>query len=140
MEHIARLCDILGPKDIRVVLTGTVKDLSAANSVMNLVKSAKPINACAKTSVNELACLIKKCAVYICADSSPLHIAAAMDTPFVALFGPTDPLRHLPAAKKSLVLKSDVPCSPCYKPKCKSGKCMETITPEEALEAVERLL
>ncbi len=139
-EYIARLCDLLGPKEIRVVLTGTEKDLPVANSVMGLVKSAKPINACAKTTVNELACLIKKCAVYICADSSPLHIAAAMDTPFVALFGPTDPRRHLPMAKKSLVLKKDIPCSPCYKPKCKSGKCMESITPEEVLQAVERFI
>jgi lipopolysaccharide heptosyltransferase II len=139
-EYIARLCDLLGPKEIRVVLTGTEKDLPVAKCVMGLVKSAKPINACAKTTVNELACLIKKCAVYICADSSPLHIAAAMDTPFVALFGPTDYRRHLPMAKKSLVLKKDIPCSPCYKPKCKSGKCMESITPEEVLQAVERFI
>jgi ADP-heptose:LPS heptosyltransferase len=63
-----------------------------------------------------------------------------MDTPFVALFGPTDPRRHLPAAKNSIVLKKDVVCSPCYKPKCKSRKCMRSITAEDALQAAERLL
>jgi len=89
--------------------------------------------------VNQLACLIKKCAVYVSADSSPLHIAAAMSVPFIALFGPTDPKRHLIKADDFVLFKKDLPCSPCYRSKCRNKKCMRLITVDEVLEAVERL-
>jgi lipopolysaccharide heptosyltransferase II len=139
-EHIVKLCELLKHRDIRVVVTGTEKDLPQVNRLMKMLKDIKPINACGKTTVNQLACLIKKCVVYISADSSPLHIAAAMNTPIVALFGPTDYRRHLPAVKNCVVLKKDLPCSPCYKSKCKTKKCMQGISPEEVLGAVEKLL
>lgn len=139
-DYIAKLCDGLGQRDIRVVLTGTENDAAQAVNLSASLKNAKVINACGKTSVNQLACLIKRCAVYISADSSPLHIAAAMKVPIVALFGPTDPRRHLSAAEDFVLIKKDLPCSPCYKPKCKTRKCMALITVEEVLEAVEKLL
>jgi len=138
--HMVKLCEELGPRDLRVVITGTENDLAQANAMMNMVKNAKLINLCGKTTINQLTCLIKRCAVYVSADSSPLHIAAAVGTPFVALFGATDPRRHLPAAKDYAVIKKDLPCSPCYKSKCKTKECMKLITPEEVLEAIVKLL
>jgi ADP-heptose:LPS heptosyltransferase len=125
---------------LRIVITGTEKDLAQTDAIMNRVKNVKLINACAKTTVNQLACLIKKCAVYICADSSPLHIASSVGTSFIALFGPTDPRRHLAPAKDYVLIRKDLTCSPCYKSKCKTKKCMELITPGEVLEAIDKLL
>ena len=139
-EHMARLCEELVRRDLRVVITGTEQDLAYANELMSLAKNVKIINACGRTTFNQLACLIKKCSVFISADSSPLHVAVAMDTPVVALFGPTDPARHMPPAKEYAIIKKDFSCSPCYKPKCKTKKCMEAITPEEVLGAVEKFL
>ncbi len=139
-KNMAKLCEELANRDFRVVLTGIHKDLDKANELLNMVRNSKPINACAKTTINQLACLIKKCSVFISADSSPLHIAAAVDTPIVALFGPTDPARHMPPAKKSVIIKKGLECSPCYKPKCKKNKCMEMIIPEDVLYAVSQLL
>jgi lipopolysaccharide heptosyltransferase II len=140
LSHINKLCEELSRRDIRVVITGLDEDLGLADTLINSVKYAKIINACAKTTVNQLACLIKRCSVYITSDSAPLHIAAAIDTPFIALFGPTDSRRHIPPAKDYIVIKKDLPCSPCYKSKCKTKKCMEQIRPEDVLEAVEKLL
>ncbi len=140
LEKIARLCEELGRRDMRIIFTGTEHDCQCADALANKLKDLKIINACGKTSVNQLACLIKRCAVYISADSSPLHIAAAMGVPFVALFGPTEPRRHIPPAKDYVVIKKDQPCGPCYKSKCQTKKCMESITPEEVLEAVFKLL
>jgi len=140
LSHIVKLCEELGARDMRPVITGTEKDLADAFALIIKVKNTKLINACGKTNVNQLACLIKRCAVYISADSSPLHIAAAVGTPIIALFGPTDPRRHLPPAKDCVVLKKDLTCSPCYKSKCKSKECMELITPEEVLETIDKLL
>ena len=140
LRHIARLCEELSHRDIRVVITGTKKDLENANRLMNMVPDVRLINACGKTTVNQLACLIKKCSVYVSGDSAPLHIAASQNTPFVALFGPTDYRRHLPPAKDYVVIQKDLSCRPCYKSKCRTKKCMELITPQEVLEAINKLL
>jgi len=139
-DNLIRLCEELGRRGVRIVLTGTEKDVANAEYLTRQLKNIKLINACAKTTINQLACLIRRCNVYVSADSSPLHVAAAVDTPFIALFGPTDPRRHLPPVKDFIVIKKDLACSPCYKPKCRDAKCMESITPEEVLEAIEQLL
>ncbi len=104
------------------------------------MKNTKIINACGKTSVNQLASLIKCCSLYISADSSPLHIAVAEGVPVIAFFGPTDPARHMPPGKNQIILKRELECSPCYKPKCRHRKCMNLITVEEVLEAIDKLL
>lgn len=140
LDHLAKLCEELGKEDIRVVITGTNNDGPQAEEVTKMVKAAKVINVCGKTTVNELACLIRRCAVYVSADSSPLHIAAAVDTPFVALFGPTDPRRHLVAGKNYELIKKDLACSPCYRPRCATKKCMDQVTVEEVREAIHRLM
>lgn len=138
--QMVKFCDELGLKNIRVVVTGTEEDVLAANMLVNAVKNAKVINLCGKTTVNQLAALIKRCAVYVSADSSPLHVAAAVNTPIVAFFGPTDPLRHMPPAKDYLIIRKELPCSPCYKAKCKHKKCMNMITAEEVLQGVDKFL
>ena len=140
LGHIAKLCVELGHRDMRSVITGTEKDLKDMEALANMVKDTKLINACAKTTVNQLACLIKRCAVYVSADSAALHIAASQNTPFVALFGPTDYRRHLPPAKDFVVIQKELSCSPCYKSNCKNTKCMDLIRPEEVLEAIDKLL
>lgn len=140
LHHLAKLCGELSHRDLRVVLTGTEKDLAQADILINSLKDIKIINACGKTTINQLACLIKKCAVFISPDSAPLHVAASQRVPFIALFGATDPGRHLPPVKECVVLKKDLACSPCYKSKCKHIKCMELIKPEEVLEAIDKLL
>lgn len=139
LEYIKQLCEELSKRDIRVVITGTDKDLESIENLIKEIKHTKPINACGKTTVSQLICLIKRCNVYVGFDSAPLHIASAVKTPFVALFGPTDFRRHLPPAKDFIVIKKDLACSPCYRPNCKSNKCMKAITPEEVLEAILKL-
>jgi len=139
-ENMSRFCEEAAKRDMRVVITGTEADLDQANLLISLVKNTKLINACGKTTVNQLACLIRRCSVYISADSAPLHIAASVGIPLVGLFGPTDPRRHMPPAKKSVLIKKDLPCGPCYKSNCKTRKCMGSITSEEVIAAVDSLL
>jgi lipopolysaccharide heptosyltransferase II len=140
IENLIELCGELARKDMRIVVTGTEGDLPGALMLLQRLQNTKVINACGRTSVNQLACLIKKCSVYISGDSAPLHVAAGVKVPFVALFGPTDPRRHLPPAEKFVLLRKEVLCGPCYKSSCTDMKCMKQITPAEVLEAVEKLL
>ena len=77
---------------------------------------------------------------FVSVDSAPMHIAAAVGTPLVAIFGPTDPGRHKPPAQKITVIKKDLKCSPCYKPDCKTLICIKGIDINEVAQAVAGFL
>ncbi|MGD9014660.1 MAG: lipopolysaccharide heptosyltransferase II [Candidatus Omnitrophota bacterium] len=139
-EYIAHLCQELSLKDIRMVFTGDTDDLFRAQEILNLLKASKPVVACGKTNINQLVCLIKRCQIFISGDSAPLHIAAAVKTPYIALFGPTDPRSHLASGYKGVVIYKNLACSPCYKSRCREIECMYAIKPQEVLKAVEQQL
>ncbi|PIQ89064.1 MAG: lipopolysaccharide heptosyltransferase II [Candidatus Omnitrophica bacterium CG11_big_fil_rev_8_21_14_0_20_42_13] len=139
VKFIVKLSEMLMNSDMRLILTGTENDLGLAEEIFRQSR-AKPIIACGKTSFNQLVSLIKRCQAYISGDSAPLHIAAGVNTPIVALFGPTDPKKHMPPAKKYIVIRKDPGCAPCYKAKCPDIKCMAQITPEEVFGAVKKVI
>ena len=133
--NLSRLCDDLARRNARVVLTGVKEEHDAAMRIISSAQS-KPINATGKTTLNQLAALIKRCKVFITTDSAPLHIAAAVGVPVVALFGPTDPKRHCPPSENITVIMKGLKCSPCYKPDCKSLRCMEEIGVDEIMARI----
>ena len=94
------------------------------------------VNLAGETSVKFLAALYNKADVVISTDTGPMHIAAAVDTPVVALFGPTAPWRTGPFGEKHTVIRGDLHCSPCLKRQCETKDCMKQITVEQVLEAV----
>ncbi|MFC1806799.1 lipopolysaccharide heptosyltransferase II [Candidatus Omnitrophota bacterium] len=138
-RHLAKLCDLLAQKRVRVVITGNKDDKNEAENIMMLANS-KPLDLTGKTDIMELAAIIKRCAVFVTPDSAPMHIAALMGVPFVALFGATDPKRHLEPSEQYRVIYKDLKCAPCYKTNCDNKKCMEDITPEEVISCVEELI
>ena len=117
-------------------------DERALGEALAPLTSPAPINAIGQTTLMELACLIKRCTVFLAHDSSSLHVAAAVGTPTVALFGPTDPRRHLPPTFIGQVIAKDVFCSPCYSTRCRTitHACMKRISVEEVLNTVLGLL
>ncbi|MDP2942392.1 MAG: glycosyltransferase family 9 protein, partial [Candidatus Omnitrophota bacterium] len=137
-ENFAKVCDALALEEIRTVLVGSAAEAETGIEILKLTKS-KPINLIGKTSLTELAALMKRFKCLITSDSAPMHIAAAMKTPFVALFGPTGPMRHLPPAEKYVVITKDLRCAPCYKPVCSDTRCMREITVAEVLKAVREI-
>lgn len=90
--------------------------------------------------LGQLVALLRRCDLFIGADTGPTYIASALGTPVVALFGPKDPAIYGPREQPSRVVRADVPCSPCTKRKCRDRICMKAITPEAVLEAAEALL
>lgn len=132
----ARLCDELAKKNIRVVLTGGEDDKPIGDEILKLTK-VRPMNAIGRTSITELGALLKHCGVFVTSDSAPMHIAASVGTPLVALFGPTDPNRHLVPSERSVVIQKDISCSPCYLKTCPIGHiCMHRISVGEVLGSV----
>jgi lipopolysaccharide heptosyltransferase I len=122
----------------RVVLTGSAAD---AERCERIAQGAR--NLAGKTSLLELAGLYRQCAVLITNDTGPMHIAAAVGAPVVAIFGPTDPALTGPYGKKHIVLRAGVDCSPCLQDSCRHQppmECMEKVTVEQVLAAAQRFL
>ncbi|MCK4423118.1 MAG: 3-deoxy-D-manno-octulosonic acid transferase, partial [Candidatus Omnitrophica bacterium] len=91
----------------------------------------------------QLAELVRRCKVFICSDTAVLHAAAAVGTRCVVFFGPTDPVRHVCAddpAKGHVIMYKDLKCSPCYKGHCYTRKCLKTISVDEVLAEVFKIL
>jgi lipopolysaccharide heptosyltransferase II len=139
IRHVARLCDLLAADGIRVVVTGMDKDRALAQELISLAKS-KPAVLTGKTNILQLGALISFCKVYVSNDSAPLHVAAAMGVPVIALFGPTSPERHVPPAGRIRVISKQVKCGPCYKGDCRNPGCMNDITPQEVYQEVRNML
>ncbi|MCK4883054.1 MAG: glycosyltransferase family 9 protein, partial [Candidatus Omnitrophica bacterium] len=141
IEYMIRLCERLTAKNIRIIITGMEKDKLLAQHFLSMTKS-KPANFVGKTNILQLAALIKKCKVFVTPDSAPMHVAAAMQTPVVAFFGPTDSRRHIPPAKKIIVLEKKLACAPCYSSRCRilTHACMKDIHPDEVARAIESLI
>jgi len=141
LDRWAKLCDALAERNAQVVVVGGPEERALGNALTALTR-AKPLVVIGQTNLMELACLIRHCDAFLAHDSSSLHVAAAMGTPTVALFGPTDPRRHLPPTFSGAVIKKDVFCSPCYSPRCRTitHACMKRIGVEEVLTTLLGLL
>ncbi|MBU1186176.1 MAG: glycosyltransferase family 9 protein, partial [Acidobacteria bacterium] len=80
----------------------------------------------------QLAALIKLCRLFISNDSGPMHLANAVGTPVVSIFGPTDERRTGPFQQPSAVVKKQAPCGPCLYRTCPyDHRCMNDITAED---------
>jgi len=124
------------------VLTGTPaaheQDLRAA-----ILKETgvKPLDLAGRLSLKELGALIAQARFFFGMDSAPMHLAAAVGTPAVALFGPSGVFNWGPWGKGHLVIQKDWPCVPCGRDGCEGSKvsrCLTEITPEEVLQAMAR--
>ncbi len=94
-----------------------------------------------KTGLLQLAALLERCTLLVTNDTGTMHVAAAVGTPVVALFGSTLPLTTGPWGEGHVVVKKDIPCSPCWKRVCPTDhSCMEQITVDEVEEVVDRRL
>jgi heptosyltransferase-3 len=125
-----------------VVLTGTQaaheQDLLAA--ILQECR-AKPINLVGRLSLKELGALIARARLFFGMDSAPMHLAAAVNTPAVALFGPSGVFNWGPWGAGHLVIKQDWECLPCGRDGCEGSKisrCLIELIPEEVLKAIEQ--
>ena len=124
--------------EIKIVLVGSSEEGELAKA---LPDSLSVINLVGKTEVLQLGALLERCEVCVTCDSGPMHIAAAVGTPTVALFGPTSPTRHQPYGTGHTVIEKSVSCRPCYKQMCHRQDtphlCMKEIRTAEVVKALE---
>jgi heptosyltransferase-2 len=91
--------------------------------------------------LRQFAALLEKCSIFLCNDSGPMHIAAALKVPTVAIFGPTDHVRWRPRSEKASIVRKDVDCWPCSAHKCRRGfECIKTLPVDWVLKAADSML
>ncbi len=134
----AALADTMAQKwGLPIVFTG--RDRSELERITaSMTMSA--VNLGGQTSLTQAARLYKKALTVVTTDSGPMHLAAAVGTPVVALFGPTDPARTGPYGTGHEIVRAGIDCSPCFSKKCQTRKCMEDIPPQQVLNAVEIII
>jgi heptosyltransferase-2 len=144
-ERFAALGDLINRNyGAKTLIFAGPDEKSLQRQVVEMMESSPiPVEG---VGLREVAALIGQCHLYIGNDTGPMHIAAAMGTPVVAIFGPTDAGRSGPYGKRHVVVSKPIECSPChpgFRPGgCKRGSCraMEAVSVEQVAEAVERML
>jgi heptosyltransferase-2 len=126
------------------ILFGSKNDLEITSQIESAIRNSQsPIfNLAGKTSLRELMALLKLCRVFLTNDTGPMHVAAALEIPVVAIFGSTSPELTGPIfSPTSKILKHDVACSPCFRRECPIDfRCMNGIEIEKAVEAVLKII
>ena len=97
-------------------------------------------NFAGKTSINMFAAVLKACKLFIGGDSAGIHIAAAVGTPTVGIFGPASVSVWAPRGERHTVVYKKLPCTPCDLKGCESmgiSKCLEKLTVDEVVSVVK---
>jgi lipopolysaccharide heptosyltransferase II len=128
----------------KIVIIAGVEDKIFAEETAGLMSSAC-LNLAGRTGIGDLASVLKRVKLFISNDSGPVHIACAVGTPVVSIFGRSDrglsPERWGPSGTCDITLHKYVGCDICLAHNCQKGfKCLEAITVEGVLEAADKIL
>jgi heptosyltransferase-2 len=124
-----------------VILSGGEEDVKLAEEIIRATNPA-PIVLTGKTNLKELMFLMTQADVFISADSGPIHLANALGTAVVGIWGPTHPSwTSVRGTGKSIILRHDVGCNkePCYFLQCRDNICMQAVTVDEVIYAVKQI-
>ena len=141
-ERYAALGDRLAEAhDAAILIFGGPSDRELGQSIAAMMKSPA-VDLSGRTSLGEAMALIDRCDAFVTNDSGLMHVAAALNTPLVAIFGSTNSTTTSPYSDTSRIVRVPIECSPCMKPVCPLGhmKCMRKVTVEMVAQAVEALL
>ena len=139
LERFACLADVINTNlGVTTILTGSESDKIAIEKIVRGM-TTKALNLAGKTNLKQLAYLYGKCKVVVSTDSGPMHMAAAMGSSVVGIFGPTSPLRTGPYGRNHRVVRVGLPCSPCFKKSCDHMSCMKGITVEQVYKTVKEM-
>lgn len=146
VPYWATLLDrLIREENAQVILTGAPNDLPLIEKITARMHE-QPLNLAGKTSLTQLAALLKRADLLISGDSGPMHMAGAVETPLIAIHGPTDPMLSGPVSRHATVLRSEIWCSPCYAAKetadCRfyTTQCMKDITPAQVFAVAQEKL
>lgn len=135
VERFAALCDIMEDFEIPVVVIWGPGEEPLVDAIVGATRSSM-LNVAPSTSIKQLACLLERSSLYVGGDTGPMHMAVAMGTPVVGIFGPSDPQRNGPYGEGHMILQADIDCIKCWKKSCSTMECMKNVSSEDVADAV----
>jgi lipopolysaccharide heptosyltransferase II len=125
----------------RVVFFGSPDEVPLVQRICSQM-TQQAVSLAGEDGLDSFVALAARCAVMITNDSGSMHIANAVGTRVVAVFGPTDPGRTAPMASPATVLHRDLACSPCFRTTCPyaAHPCMRFIGVDDVYQAVLEIL
>jgi heptosyltransferase-2 len=141
ISSFARLALTLAGEGHRVFVIGGPSEKEVGDRILEGLPSGTGANLAGATSLREMMAVVSSLDTLVTNDSGPMHIADAVGTPTVALFGSTDSTWTGPHASHHKILQSKVPCNPCFLRECPLDyQCMAELTAERAARATRELL
>lgn len=139
-DRFAELADRLVDAGVNVVLIGSPGELEVSKEVA--ARAARQlISLTGKTAVAEAVAIISIADLLVTNDTGPAHIGAALSTPTIVIFGPTNPLTTYPMSRNAEVIRHPPECAPCMLRDCPiDHRCMTAITPDEVFKRAIALL
>ena len=141
-ERFAELADRLTSRHgCQVLIGGSNQDIDIAQQIQQMATS-NPVIMAGRTTIKQFAAVAKKSALFVGSDSGAMHVASAVGTPVVALFGPSNPREWGPRGGPVEILHKEIDCRSCFHPTCIRGEenCMRLIAVHEVVVAARRLL
>lgn len=143
-DGFAKLADKILEKGYGVAFFGGPMDMADVQEVVSLMEHSEHAELgifTGKTTLLEMAALVKKCEVLVTGDSGPMHIAVSQQVPVVAIFGPSDVKRYYPYRQEENVIRIGSPCQPCGKHTCDIDHiCMKQVAVDAVLGKINDLL
>jgi lipopolysaccharide heptosyltransferase II len=142
VEYFSQLVSLLAKKfpAARFAVLGNGEDKPLGETISRAAPE-HCLNLCGETSLPEMIEWIRLGDLLVTNDTGPMHVAAALGKPLVALFGPTEPRRTGPYGQLENVLRLDLPCSPCLKSFCtwkNPNECLTAISPPMVFERAQK--
>ncbi len=135
----ARLAEWLAQQGFQVAITGSAADQRLATSIATQ-SQAPVVNLAGATSLAQLAGILRKARLAVTTDTGAMHLAAALQTPVAAIFGPTAPWRTGPFGEGHQIVRLEMACSPCFRRHCPEPRCLTELTAEMVAAACEKIL
>jgi len=139
-ERFAKVADALSEQfGLTAVVTGAAGDAELAARIGAAARSPI-VDLTGRTTLKQAAELLRRCRVTVGNDTGPLYLSSAVGTRTVGLFGPSDARRLGPYGDGHAKVVAEVDCAPCRNRTCRRRTCMESISPEQVIEAAANLL
>lgn len=149
--HLSRFADVgrqlSREPNVTLVLTGGPGDRALVDQVKTQLGTAGVVDTSGALDLPGTAALLSRLTMLVTGDTGPMHLAASVGTPVIALFGPSDPRRYGPLATHQQILRVQLPCSPCGQvrlppERCRGHvpDCMDGITVAAVVDAAQRWL
>jgi ADP-heptose:LPS heptosyltransferase len=119
-EVAARL---IADRDAVIVLTGAPGDRGPVDLVKRDLPAERVLDLCGRADLVTLAAVLAQIDLLVTGDTGPMHLAHAVGTPVVAVFGPSDPARYAPRGTRDRIVRIDLPCSPCNRIRLPPARC-----------------